>query len=452
MHTRSPFLAYLLVASACASDPPPPPVEPVADGCPSLFAQEVLPDFYVDIDQAEWAALEQEFLHRADAIEAEQDPNPYHPIVFRHDGEVVEDAMIRLRGASSWAEAIALDDDPKMQFVISFNENDPDARYHGARKLVLDMPRTDTTFLRQRLALYGLRSMGVPAQCANSARLFINGEYYGLYSNVERMDRELLERLFPDAPDGDLWEGGRIIKTNEDEFTWDRIDAFWTAAETGSLEELDQLADLEASIHVWAAEAVLPQADGYYMGRANFYLYDHPTRGFLWLPEDLDSAFDFAPANVDAMYPVCSGQFADDRMHYLLVMDDPSWRDRYVAALREQLRAYDARDMADRLEQWAGQIADAAAADPHKPFSTDDHQAAVSNMRTYFSQRAAFLSDWLSCRRDGGRDIDGDGAAFCRDCDDASADVGPEIAESCNELDDDCDGHIDEAADCSASE
>jgi hypothetical protein len=452
MRPRSVLLAHLVITSACSTEPPPPPVEPVQDGCPPLFDQEVLQDFYVDIDDQEWSALEQEFLHRGDAIAAGQDPNPYHPTVFRHDGDVVEDAMIRLHGASSWDEAIALDDDPKMQFVISFNENSDDGRYRGARKLVLDMPRTDATFLRHRLALYGLRSIGVPAQCANSARLFINDDYYGLYTNVERMDRELLERLFPEAPDGDLWEGGRFIKTNEDDFSWDRLEAFWAAGEDGSLADRDRLADLEASVRVWAAEAVLPDADGYYMGRANFYLYDHPSRGFLWLPEDLDSAFDFVRPDIDAMFPVCSGQVPDDRMHYLLVMDDPTWRDRYLAALREELKSYDPADMVDRLEQWAGQIAQAAADDPHKPFSTDDHETAVSNMRSYFPQRAYFLSDWLACRRNGGRDSDGDGADFCRDCDDSTADFGPDVAETCNAMDDDCDGHIDEVADCAESD
>jgi spore coat protein CotH len=344
---------------------------------------------------------------------------------------------------------VMLDDDPKMQFVISFNERDENGRYRGARKLALDMPRSDATFLRQRLALYGLRSIGVPAQCANSARLFVNDEFYGLYANVERMDRELLERLFPEDPDGDLWEGGRFIKTNEDEFTWERLDAFWELPVSGTVEDLSALADLEASIRVWAAEAVLPHADGYYMGRPNFYLYDHPSRGFVWLPNDLDSAFDFVIPDIDAMFPYCAGQTAHDREHYLMVMDDPAWRERYVDALAEALAAYDVADMEERLDQWAGQIDEAAAADPRAPFSHDAHQAAVANMRDYFRQRAAFLDDWLMCREGGGADGDGDGTEFCRDCDDSTAELGPHMPETCNAIDDDCDGHVDEAADCS---
>ncbi|HEU5055593.1 MAG TPA: CotH kinase family protein [Kofleriaceae bacterium] len=461
LNWRSPLLLPLLASLACSGSSSDPSdggddgsdgmVDPVDDGCPSLFAQDVVPDFHVEISESDWAALEYEFVHRDERIAAGEDPTPYHPIVFRHDGEVVEDAMIRLNGASSWTEALLFEDDPfKMQFVISFNENNEDGRYRGRRKIALDMPRSDWTFLRHRLGLYALRSIGVPAQCANNARLFVNGDYYGLYSNIERMDRELLERLFPEAPDGNLWKGGRIIKTNEDDFTWERLTAFWEVGESGTVAQLAAMSDLPASIEVWAAEAVLPHPDGYYAGRANFYLYDHPERGFLWLPEDLDSAFDFVAPTVDALFPPCIGQHPEDRQHYLLVMDDPTWRQRYIDALGRKLHAYDPADMEMRLDQWSAQIAEAADADPHKPFSMGDHETAVEDLRGFFRQRAGFLAEWLDCLTSGGPDSDGDGAEMCRDCDDSSRDFGPQVTETCNQFDDDCDGHIDEVADCPA--
>ncbi|MDC3952637.1 choice-of-anchor L domain-containing protein [Polyangium jinanense] len=45
-------------------------------------------------------------------------------------------------------------------------------------------------------------------------------------------------------------------------------------------------------------------------------------------------------------------------------------------------------------------------------------------------------------------DNDGDGTSSCDDCDDTSADVYPGAAEACNEVDDDCDGEVDEDAVC----
>jgi hypothetical protein len=114
-------------------------------GCPDLFAEDRLPTYRVEISPAEWAKLEDEFLHREAREAAGLDPNPWHPVVFRHEDEVVDTAMIRLKGQSSWDLAVALDPDPKMQFVLSFNELDKRGRFHGLRKIVLDMPRNDRT-------------------------------------------------------------------------------------------------------------------------------------------------------------------------------------------------------------------------------------------------------------------------------------------------------------------
>jgi hypothetical protein len=56
------------------------------------------------------------------------------------------------------------------------------------------------------------KQRGVQYSCVNHARLDVNGEYYGMYANVERVDREYPERHFDD-PDGNLWKEGRELTT-----------------------------------------------------------------------------------------------------------------------------------------------------------------------------------------------------------------------------------------------
>ena len=185
-----------------------------------------------DIDPELWAAMEDEFFNRMEREAAGLEPAPYHPVEveYREGNERISipQTLFRLKGQSSWHQTIALDDNPKMQFVLAFNEIDPDGRFMGVRKAELDMPRTDQTFLRHRAGLYAMRAAGVPAQCANNARLYINGEYYGLYTHVERLDKEFLQRNFGDDDDGDLWKSGRIIKTNEMTFSSAHYDVFWS--------------------------------------------------------------------------------------------------------------------------------------------------------------------------------------------------------------------------------
>lgn len=423
--------------------------DPADQGCSPLFAQGILPRYYVTIADADLAAMEDEFFNRVEREAAGMEVAPYHAVGLRFEDSVrepidVPNVLIRLKGASSWLQTISLDPNPKMQFVIAFNEVDPEARFLGVRKVELDMPRSDQTFIRQRLALHYLRTAGTYAQCANNARLYINGEFYGLYTHIERLDKEFIQRHFPDNDNGDLWKGGRTIKTNEDTFTWDRIDALWHDATTP--EAFDALVDVDPSIYEWAAEAVIGDADGYYNGRANFYLYDHPARGFIWLPHDIDTAFDndFLPTESSPQFPSCAGRWEPDWRHYLMLLNDPVWMDRYVTALTTARSKLDIGHLESRVDAWTEQIANAVEADDHKPFSMDQHDLAVDASRRFIGARAEFIDEWQACYSGGGADADGDGFAWCRECNDDDASRKPGAVELCNGIDDDCDGRIDD--------
>ncbi len=453
--TRIPLLtASLLLAAGCFSEPPT-SGDDVVDhdveryGCSPLFAQDIVPEYRVTIADAEWAALEDEFLHRVEREAQGLDVHPYHPISLDYavDGSVtnVPNVLIRLKGQSSWIQSIQIDPEPKMQFVLAFNEVDPNARFEGVRKVELDMPRSDRTFLQHRIGLSFLREAGLPAQCANSARLVINGSYYGFYTHIERQDKEWLQRLYGKTDDnGDLWESGRIIKTNEETFSWDRLDSLWNMTE---LDTFYDLVDEDASFDEWAGEAVIGDADGYYNGRANFMLYDHPTRGFVWMPSDLDTTMDedFLPPTSPPVVPPAIGgsRWERDWFHYLWVVQDPPSLDQYIGALDTMLAKLDPDELETRISQYAAQIAPHVEADPRKPFTMADHDHAVSQMLDYPAARAAYLDSWLDCWVSGGDDADADGMDMCHDCNDAMAEVHPGAPEVCNAIDDNCDGHVD---------
>jgi hypothetical protein len=453
------LLAPTLALLACSESPPEIerlPPDPSDEGCPLLFHQPTITEYHVEISDDEWAAMEDEFYNVVERTMQGLEDEPYHPIGLEAvvDGErtgPLPGVLMRLKGASSWLQTIELDENPKMQFVIAFNEVDPEARFMGVRKVELDMPRSDLTFLQHRVALSYLRESGVPAQCANSARLYINGSYYGLYTHLERLDKEFLQRHYPDADDGDLWKNGRIIKTNEETFEWDRLDALWDVPDMASFAAL---ADVEAAFQEWAAEAMVGDADGYYNGRANFYLYDHPTRGFVWLPHDVDTAMaeDYLPPTAPPIFPPALARWERDWHHYILAMHDAGAIESYVDALHDVRSRYDVGAMQERIELFAGQIWAAAEEDPHRPFSMGDHDWALGQMLEFAPERADYIDAWLACRDSGGADEDGDGFDMCHDCNDLEAEVRPGAPELCNLRDDDCDGHADTVAGVSVCE
>lgn len=453
--TLLPLLASLFLAGCPAGgsgddvgDDVVVPPDPADEGCPSLFRADILPTYEITIASSEWAAMQDEFLNRVQREEQGLPRSPYHPVEFRYvengeRSEPVPGVLLRLKGASSWLETINFDTNPKMQFVIAFNEVDPDRRFAGVRKVELDMPRSDITYLRQRLALSALRQQGQPAQCANNARLVINGEYYGLYSNIERQDKEFLQRLFPENPEGDLWKGGREIKTNEDTFSWARVDQLWDTYDRAGF---DALVDEDAAVKEWAAEAVIGDADGYYNGRANFYLYDHPDRGFIWIASDLDTVFadEYLPFESSPVFPSCFARWDGDWQHYELMMKDAGGLEMYVHEVAAAHDRYDVSGMQARVDDWSAQIARAAAEDPHQPFGGDAFDVGVTDMRSYVAARAEYLDAWLGCREAGsGPDEDADGYDMCHDCNDIDATVRPGAPETCNLIDDDCDGRTD---------
>lgn len=348
--------------------------------CADLYDETVLPGFELTVEPEHFRAI------------FEQCDREYHPARFSYQGQSV-DVMIRSKG--NWSYRCE-----RPQFVISFNELDPDARFHGLRKLMLDNAWYDRTLLRERLASFYMQLHGMPTSCVNNARLFVNGRLQGLYSNIERLDREYLERNFED-PSGDLWDEGKELKTNEDMEDRTRIDVFQNARDVTTL---SSVVDLPHALRAWAGSAMLPDRDSYWAGvEINYYLYDHPTRGFLFLPYDQDLSFASAEETTQ--------DFDQDNARLdPLRYEHPEWRrepqlqavlrdraacERFVEAIRGAHAAYDVPRMQQKLDTWAAQIAAAIVEDTDKPFTDQEHRTALSYVRELMPARAQFIAQWL---------------------------------------------------------
>lgn len=289
-----------------------------------------------------------------------------------------------------------------MQFVVSFNEVDSKARFHGLRKLVFDAPWYDRTLLHERLAHPFFKRRGLPYSCANSARVTLNGQYYGLFTNVERLDKEYLQRNF-EAADGNLYQAGVELKTNETINDTSDIQALNAATTAG---EIASLVDLDEAVAEWAVEAMLPAMDNYWAGvEINYYLYHHPARGFLFLPYDMDMIFgDSAYPNGDLIWP--DSAFADPITYehngwlkeplMKTVLSDAKWCGRFVEELALARADYSPADLQAQVDLWSAQIGQALEDDPSKTFSSAEHKAALSQLKSFFAKRATFVDQWLA--------------------------------------------------------
>lgn len=353
--------------------------------CPSLYDPDQVSEFDLTFSEETWAAVQR------DCREGSQ---RYRPVDLTYDGETVA-AMARLKGNWSW-------NCDKLQFVVSFNEQDPDGRFHGLRKLMFDAPWYDRTLLHERLAHPMFAARGLPYSCANNARLSVNGEYYGLYANLERIDHEYLERNFEESG-GNLYQGGSELKTNEDVGDTSRLQELQAAT---TVDEIAALVNLDEAVSEWAMEAMIPAMDNYWAGvEINYYLYDHPSLGFVYLPYDLDLSFgDGSYTDGTLVWPQSltvdpitwehSGWRKEALM--MIVLADPFWCERFVEELRGAREVYDPDALVAQVDLWAAQIADAYAEDPRASYSVRDHEEGLDLLREFIPARADFVDDWLA--------------------------------------------------------
>src|SRR6185436_12861857 len=119
------------------------------------------------------------------ALDRNPGSNETHPATFVAEGEVHTNVRVRFRGewARSW---------PKKPLKIFFSRDKP---FQGHRSLNLNSAWRDPALIRETLAYQVYEACGVPASRSRMVRLNVNGQFRGLYVEVEQVDDALLHRF-----------------------------------------------------------------------------------------------------------------------------------------------------------------------------------------------------------------------------------------------------------------
>lgn len=331
--------------------------------CHPLYDPDALPTFELEIESAVWQALVEDFA---------ADRGVYRPAGFRFDGEDYPGVMVRYRGNNSRCGE-------KMQLAIAFNKVDPDGRFQGLRRLDLD--HGSCRVLSERIAYEFAREAGVEAPCANNVRVMLNGEYYGLYANLEHVNRDFLKRNLEEH-DGNLYKAGTRKNNEDDPDTSDYKDY----KDAPDLEAVSAIIDLDQAVRMWAVEALLPAADNFWYYGRNYYLYHHPERGFLYIPNDYDHA---VPLGWNMDYrPLPAREHPTD-----IVLADPAWRMRFLEELGVAHARFRPEWYAERIDRYWAQTREAIAADPFLQMEFDD--AEIEKYKEVCRLRDQLIEDFL---------------------------------------------------------
>ena len=269
-----------------------------------LFDEDAVHEIHLTFHQAGW--WEQLVLNFA-----QEDP-PYLAAEFDWADVHCDSIGVRFKGNSSYGGYPGV----KKSFKLDIDEFVPDQTVHGLDKLNLNNGFMDPSFVREQCCYELCAAVGLPTERTNFAALYINGDYWGLYTLVEQFDHEFIESRFGAGEDGNLWKGdprGTLeylgpnepayygsyeLETNEEENDWSALVEFVDKLNNTPLEALSDslhnVADVSSALAMLAIDILTVNLDSYIGRCSNYYFYHR----------DLDSRLVFAQWDLNESWGV----------------------------------------------------------------------------------------------------------------------------------------------------
>jgi hypothetical protein len=362
-------------------------------------------------DEAEWlydptkvVEIDFEMTPQAEAA-LELEPDEYVPatLTLTHGALVFGPLEVGLRLKGGLGSFRPLSE--KAAFKVKLDEFVDDQTVLGLERLTLNNMVQDASMVHETLA-YGLfDAIGVPASRTGYAFVGVNGEPYGVYLNVETLDKISLPRWFAstqhlyeaDEPSLDVAPGEQAkfeVDRGDDEDIAD-LEALIAAANDTEGDWSDgvaPVADLDEMTRMWAVERYVGHWDGY-AGVAGLF---RPNNYYL---HSLDSGvFEMMPWGTDQTWvvPVEFGEPAGGLL-FNNCLADASCEALYQEALDEVQSAapglaFDTKAIctAELLAPWQ------ALEDPdRREYDAEEIDEGVAGARTFISLRPAELAEWL---------------------------------------------------------
>jgi hypothetical protein len=415
-HCPAFVLVGALILGACEDElpvdtggvvPPPPtgtpdpPVQPpAADPSDVIFDPARVPRFDIEIEPAAIAELA--------ANETAGNLKKYVRARLRYEKEGPLEVGLRIKGESNRTTF-----DQKPALKIKFDELVPDQSFHGLKRLTLNNLGEDPSAIAERLAYHLYRAAHLPAPRANSAVLYVNGVYYGIYANVESVDKALLRRWFGSAA-GNLYEEQQqdFLPGNEEGFELqtneqmdDRSDlrrliaALASSGPSTFLTDMDPILDGDRYLRFTALEGLTGHWDMYGYTRFypnNFHLYNDPTSGkFVFIPWGMDMTWKpfreqdhlpmlaLAHAEDDPVGPISAG------LLFQRCVASAACRSRYLETVAEAVKLLEAQGLDALAETYHQQVRPHVLADQRKIWSNEEFEATHQTVVRIIRERPA---------------------------------------------------------------
>lgn len=210
----------------------------------------------------------------------------------------------------------------KLSFKITTDEY-VNKSYQGLKTFNLNGEHNDPTLIREYMACYLMERANNIATRANMVKLYFNNDYYGVYGNIEHVNKKFVESRLVDNT-GNLYkcswpadlkyisdnqndykalinpsplnERAYELKTNETLDDYSDLVNFIKIINTTPLDsfqqKIEKVFEVNQYLRTLATEILIGHWDNYFMNKNNYYLYHNVSTGkFNYIPYDMDNTF-----------------------------------------------------------------------------------------------------------------------------------------------------------------
>ena len=334
--------------------------------------------------------------------------------------DTIQNVGFRVRGNTSRSAN-------KKSFKVSFNEYTQGKKFKGIEKMNLVGQHNDPSLLRYWMSLTTLNTNDLITSRSSYIKLYINGEYKGIYLNVEHIDDEFLEKRFIGDDHGNLYKctwgadlkykgsnqssyyGPYELKTNK--LANDYSDLIQFIQTLNSISDADfpcfieDYFEVELYLKTLAAEMIIGHWDGYAFNKNNYYLYQQPSSGkFVFIEYDMDNTFGIDWFGIDWANRDLNNWHSNDRPLVERLLSYPFYNDLFNSYLSQILNNLNVSGWYSDLQAKKGLISSAVQTDSYYSmdygFQYSDFLNAIDN--NYGAHVTKGLAEYLNERINSG--------------------------------------------------
>ncbi len=382
-----------------------------------LYDESRLQEIRLYFKQANyWTLLTQNYNSRTDLLAS-----------LQYDGETFDSIGVRFKGQTSYGMGGS---SQKKSFNITMDFVREDQQLGGYKTLNLNNSFEDASFMREVFYYHNLRNHA-PAAKANFVRLFINDQDWGVYQNVQQLNKDFLEEWWlsndgsnfradsptstfgggPGGGGGAQWGDGTAalnylgedttlyqkyytLKSTDSAYAWDELIEACMVLNQADIEGLTTTLapyfDLDKILWHLAGEVLFSDDDSYiFKGKMDYYLYKDAETGRI-------TTYDYDGNSVMKNQNVNWSPFYNEaKVNYPLMnrlLKNTHLRQRYLAHLRVLIDQYfDETTSSALIDKYATLIDAAVQADPKKRTTYAQFNSELSVLKNFIKNRKTNL-------------------------------------------------------------